>query len=121
MESVDCLLTYGKPEADYSSYIFYINFISDNECTISHTFGDIHYYLVCDDMKTVKFVKTPTENNEKFVYLISDNKLRLFKRVLHKKYDERTEVVDYYEKLYTLHCTVNDNNEGELIVVDGEE
>lgn len=120
LETVDCLMTYGKPKENYSSYIFYINFITENECTISHTFGDIIYYLVCDENKTVRFVKTPVENNEKFVYLLNGDKLRLFKRVLHKRYDERDEVIGEYEKFYTLHCKRGDDGNSELIVMEGE-
>ena len=119
METIECLMTYGKSDSSYSNYIFYINFISENECTISHTFGDIIYYLVCDENKTIKFSKTPVENNEKFVYLIDDDKLRLFKRILHKRYDERDEVIGYYERFYTLQCKRNENKESELIAVEG--
>lgn len=121
METVDCFVTYGKSEENHSNYIFYINFISENECTISHTFGDINYHLVCDENKTIKFSKTPVDNNEKFVYLIDGNKLRLFKRVLHKKFDERDEVIGYFERFYTLHCQRNDERKGELIAVEGQE
>lgn len=121
LETVECLVTYGKSDNNYSNYIFYIDFISENECVIQHTFGDIVYYLVCDENKTIKFSKTPVDNNEKFVYLIDDNKLRLFKRILHKKYDERDEIVGYFERFYTVHCKRSDDNNGELIVKDGEE
>lgn len=119
METIDCLMTYGKSDFNNSNYIFYINFISENECTICHSFGDLMYYLVCDENKTLKFAKSPIDNSEKFVYLINDNKLRLFKRILHKKYDERDEVVGYFERFYTIHCKRNENKEAELIVVEG--
>ena len=121
METIDCLMTYGKSDFNNSNYIFYINFISENECTICHSFGDLMYYLVCDENKTLKFAKSPIDNSEKFVYLINDNKLRLFKRILHKKYDERDEVVGYFERFYTIHCKRNENKEAELIVVEGQE
>ena len=29
LETVDCLMTYGKPDNNYSNYIFYINFPFD--------------------------------------------------------------------------------------------
>lgn len=53
--------------------------------------------------------------------MIDDDKLRLFKRILHKKYDERDEIVGYYERFYTLHCKRSDDKNGELIVKEGEE
>jgi hypothetical protein len=45
----------------------------------------------------------------------------LFKRILHKKYDERDEVIGYYERFYTLHCKRNENKDSELIAIEGQE
>ena len=122
-ENVDCHLTYGRPTENYSNYIFYVNFISENECTISHTFGDTIYYLVVEDTKTVRFSAKPNEDNEKFVYMFDDNKLRLFKKICHKVYDETDEVISTYYKLYTLNLKRPTDEESEdiLMLVEGSE
>ena len=120
-QPVDCHFTYGRPTENYSNYIFYVNFINENECTISHTFGDIVYYLIVDEMKSVKFSATPVEDNEKFVYIFDENKLRLFKKICHKVYDETDEVIDTYYKLYTLYLQrpVDENSEDILMLEEG--
>lgn len=121
VDYIDCHLTYGRPEKNYSNYIFYVNFINENECTISHTYGDVTYYLVVENTKTVRFSSQPINDNEKFVFILDDNKLRLFKKILHNKYDERDEIIGTYFKFYTLF--VHRPNEGEavLMVVEGSE
>ena len=123
IENVDCHLTYGRPTENYSNYIFYVNFINENECTISHTFGDTTYYLVVEDSKTVRFSAKPNEDNEKFVYMFDDNKLRLFKKICHKVYDETDEVISTYYKLYTLNLKRPTDEESEdiLMLVEGSE
>ena len=121
VDYIDCHLTYGRPEKNYSNYIFYVNFINENECTISHTYGDVTYYLVVENTKTVRFSSQPINDNEKFVYILDDNKLRLFKKILHNKYDERDEIIGTYFKFYTLFVHRPNDGEAILMVVEGSE
>jgi len=52
------MVTHGKPSGNQPNYIFYLELIDDNTCRISHTFGDLVFYLVVeDDGKTVHFSK----------------------------------------------------------------
>ena len=92
----DDILDLNLIEKEYNgvdtNYIFYINFISDSECTIAHTFGDLVYYL---DYKK--------DENDKFVVCFnkqtSDNKL------ICNYNKEQSEIVLYKQiddELYTL-------------------
>ena len=65
---VDAMVTYGKPDDDYSNYIFYLEFLDENTCRISHTFGDLVFYLSVSEDKVIRFVKNPTDDVEKFTY-----------------------------------------------------
>lgn len=102
ISKVDALLTYGKPDKDYSNYIFYLEYLDDNTCRISHTFGDLIFYLCVGEDKVIRFEKNPTDDNEKFIYSIDGNVIRLNKKVLHKKYNEVGEVIKTYYGFYTL-------------------
>lgn len=102
ISKVDALLTYGKPDKDYSNYIFYLEYLDDNTCRISHTFGDLIFYLCVGEDKVIRFEKNPTDDNEKFIYSIDGNVIRLNKKVLHKKYNEVGEVIKTYHGFYTL-------------------
>lgn len=45
VSEVECMVTYGRPTKNYSNYIFYLELLDDNTCRISHTFGDLTFYL----------------------------------------------------------------------------
>jgi hypothetical protein len=62
VSEVDAILTYGKPDKNYSNYIFYLEFLDENTCRISHTFGDLTFYLAVEEDKTIKFVKNPQDD-----------------------------------------------------------
>lgn len=98
----ECSVTYGKTQGNYSNYIFYIDFIDQNTCRISHTFGDLHFYLVVEDDKTIQFSKNIDGKKEIFIYNLDGNILKLYKKVQHKKYDSRDIVIGTYERLYLL-------------------
>ena len=102
LSEVDALITYGRPTTNYFNYIFYINFIDDNVCTISHTFGDIIFYLTVEDNGTIHFSKNLNGNNSEFIYSLDDNKMKLYKRVSHKVYNEVDEIVGTYDRLYQI-------------------
>lgn len=116
---VDAILTYGKPDEDYSNYIFYLEYLDDNTCRISHTFGDLIFYLCATDDKVVRFMKNPTDDAEKFVYTIDGGVIRFHKKVLHKKYNEVGDVVKTYHGFYTLGVERSaDNPTGNLKLYD---
>ena len=106
---VDALLTYGKPDKDYSNYIFYLEFIDENTCRISHTFGDLKFYLCVNEDKVVKFLKNPEDDSDKFIYCVDKNVIRFYKKVLHKKYNEVGDVVKTYHGFYTLGVDRSEN------------
>lgn len=116
--SVDAILTYGKPDTNYSNYIFYLEFIDDNTCRIAHTFGDIVFYLSATEDKHIKFLKNPKDGEEVFVYVIDGNVLRLFKNVLHKNYNEVGEVIKTYTGFYSLGVERGEDKGGELKLYD---
>ena len=116
---VDALLTYGKPDEDYSNYIFYLEFLDENTCRISHSFGDLKFYLCVGEDKVIKFLKTPEDDSEKFIYSIDKNIIRFYKKVLHKKYNEVGDVVKTYYGFYTLGVERNEEqSSGELKMFD---
>lgn len=110
VSKVDALLTYGKPEKDYSNYIFYLEYLDDNTCRISHTFGDLIFYLSVGEDKVVRFVKNPTEDTEKFIYNIDGQIISFSKKVLHKVYNEVGDIVRTYYGFYTLGVERTDKN-----------
>ena len=57
LEYVTASLIYGRPLTNYSNFIFHINFIDENTCKITHTFGDIIFYLSVDELLNVSFSK----------------------------------------------------------------
>lgn len=119
VSKVDALLTYGKPDKDYSNYIFYLEFLDENTCRISHTFGDLTFYLCAGEDKVVKFLKKPEDDSDKFVYTIDKNIIRFYKKVLHKKYNEAGDVVKTYHGFYSLGVErTEDNTTGELKLFD---
>lgn len=118
LSEVEAIVTYGRPTVNYFNYVFYINFIDDNVCTISHTFGDINFYLCVEDDKTLHFCKNVVDRNNEFIYALDDNKIKFYKRVTHKVYDNRDEVVGTYDRLYQLVLQRKDDGSAELIVTD---
>lgn len=62
INKVDAVMTYGRPAKNYSNYIFYLEYLDDNTCRISHTFGDLTFYLSVTDDKSIKFLKNPVDD-----------------------------------------------------------
>lgn len=119
VSKVEALLTYGRPDKDYSNYIFYIEYIDENICRISHTFGDLTFYLSAGEDKVVKFLKTPEDDSDKWVYTIDKNIMRFYKKVVHRKYNEVGDVLKTYHGFYSLGVERTDENSiGELKLYD---
>lgn len=74
---------FGVPEQDVvcslvdnevkksSNHIFYVNFLNQTECTISHTFGDLIYYLVSSE-NGIKMSCKVNDDNHKFICSIDE-------------------------------------------------
>ena len=101
VNSVECQILYGK-NSQASNFIFYLEFLDDNTCRISHTFGDLVFYLVVEDDKTIHFSKNIDGQKQIFVYNLDDNILKLYKKLNHKKYNVIDQVIGSYNKLYLL-------------------
>lgn len=101
VSSVDCKVTYGKSQQN-PNYIFYIQFIDQTTCRISHTFGDLVFYLTVQDDKTIHFSKYKNGDNQVFIYNIDNGILKLYKKVNHKILNVVDEVTGSYNKLYLL-------------------
>ena len=108
---VDAMLTYGKPDEDYSNYIFYIEYLDENTCTISHTFGDLRFYLSAGEDKVLQFVKNPKDDVEKFSFANDGNVMKFYKKVLHNKYNEVGDIVNSYLGFYVLGVERTEDNE----------
>lgn len=102
IKKIDALITHGRPNKNYFNHIFYLQFLNQSECRISHTFGDMIFYLSVDENKVVRFKRDPQQGQEIFVYNREGNKLKLYKKVLHKQYDVNDEVIKKYYGLYIL-------------------
>lgn len=97
VKKVDLKIVNNKSESDYSNYIYYIEFIDESKCKISHTFGDLRLYLSVQSDKTMAFLTEPQQGEDEFIYELDDDKLRLFKKVAHK--DDK---LNTYYRLYQL-------------------
>lgn len=116
VKSVDAIVTYDRPEQDYSNYIFYFQILDDNLCRIAHTFGDLTFYLSVQQDQTIHFVKQPTDDKQKFIYLMDGQMVKLYKRVKHHEYNEVGQVIDTKQRLYLLGIKRNENKEAALVL-----
>lgn len=126
LKRVECILTKNRPETAYLNYIFFIDFLDDCRCRISHTFGDIVFYLAVEADKTIHFVKDiekyqnqPDENNDNttFIYNVDGQNLRLFKQLTVNTYDDEDELVDTQTNLFVLGIDRTDDNQA-LVLLD---
>lgn len=116
--TVESLVTYSRPASNYSNYIFYLEFLDDNLCRISHTFGDLIFYLSAGDDKSVKFLRDPKDDAEKFIYVIDRNMIKLYKRIVHTNYDDRGQPISTYTKLYLFGIERKDDKSATLKLYD---
>ena len=116
--TVESLVTYSRPASNYSNYIFYLEFLDDNLCRISHTFGDLIFYLSAGDDKSVKFLRDPKDDAEKFIYVLDRNMIKLYKRIVHTNYDDRGQPISTYTKLYLFGIERKDDKSATLKLYD---
>lgn len=115
---VDAIVTYGRPEQNYANYIFYFEMLDDNMCRISHTFGDLTFYLAVEQDKTIHFVKEPTDDKQKFIYLIDGQMVKLYKRLTHHTYDQVGQILSSKQQLYLLGITRTEQKQASLTLVN---
>lgn len=72
-------LTHGRPSTGIYNYIFYINFLDDSRCEISHNFGDLIFYLSVSKENKIGFFIDEEAQDRVFNYKLFGNQLMLFK------------------------------------------
>ena len=79
---IECLMMPTKSEKYYGNYVFYIDFIDDVHCTISHTYADFKMYLTYEreEENEIPKYKFSFEKNKEteFIYQIEGNKIKFF-------------------------------------------
>lgn len=98
-------LTEGRPKNSYSNHIFYIDFINEKYCTISHWFGDLKFYAKISDKLTLEFTVQYSSDCE-FIYHLDNNKINLYKQS--------------GDKVFALACEKNNQGEYFIKLVDVE-
>lgn len=86
LKSAPYKLTHGRPSSGIYNYIFYVNFLDDSKCEISHNFGDLIFYLSVGEENKIDFLVSDLATDRVFNYKLSDNHLMLFKVVGDKTY-----------------------------------
>lgn len=73
-------LTDGRPEKYYTNHIFYVDFIDEKYCTISHWFGDLKFYARVNEKLNFEFVTAKTDECN-FIYHLNGEKLHLYTNI----------------------------------------
>lgn len=109
VSSVEYSLTYGRPEKSYTNHIFYIDFVDDTYCTISHWFGDLKFYAKINEKLNFEFVSGYSDDC-KLIYHLSEGKLRLYKKI-----EGETGTT-----LYAICCVLNKSGNWQIGLKDSE-
>ena len=69
-----------KSKKFYGNHIFFVNFIDEVRCTISHTYADFNMYLTYNTNDgSLNFKKNIGENEDsKYIYQIEDDKVKFY-------------------------------------------
>lgn len=117
LKYVDYVITDGRPESGYLNYVFYIEFLDDFRCRISHTFGDLKFYLAVEQDKTIHFVKDISRyevsaqqslddvdfDNALFFYNIDDQLMTLYKpAIITKSVNEEGDITEVEKKQFVI-------------------
>lgn len=86
-------LTYSRPDTNLYNYFFYLEYISDTECRISHNFGDLRFYLAVDENKKIYFTAEYNPETCIFGYNLQETELQLYKTVTSTEEDKTTTTV----------------------------
>lgn len=74
-------LTSGRPDKDIYNYFFYLQFLDDTRCKISHNFGDLIFYLGVNEDLTIQFYTRDDDETTVFNYAYTDGVLKLYKTI----------------------------------------
>lgn len=112
LKSVPYALTKGRPDKDIYNYFFYLQFIDDTRCKISHNFGDLVFYLGVDKGLTIQFFTADDDATTIFNYYYSDNIIKLYKTITTNDENGNTNTI-----VYNLVCKKTDSGEYALALV----
>lgn len=79
LKSAPYAITISRPTEAIYNYIFYVDFIDETHCKISHNFGDLTFYMSVSEDRKIEFITDSDDSLTLFSYVYDDNKLRLFK------------------------------------------
>ena len=74
-------LTLSRPASNIYNYFFYIEYVSDTECRISHNFGEMRFYLALNENQKIYFTAEYNPDTCIFGYNLQDTELQLYKTV----------------------------------------
>lgn len=113
LKEVPYTLTLSRPSSNLYNYFFYIEYVSDTECRISHNFGDMRFYLAVDENQKIYFTAEYNPESCLFGYGLQLNKeLQLFKTVT-KTEEEKTTTTVYtlaYQEVDGVYSLVLSDN-----------
>lgn len=87
-------LTKNRPAENYINHVFYVEFIDETHCRISHNFGDLRFYLTVNEGLNVLFSIDDSPEASYFTYKLENNKLLLYKTVSSTTYQFNEEGVE---------------------------
>ena len=91
-------MTYGRPDEFLYNYFFYIEYISDTQCRISHNFGDLRFYLTITNDLKIYFSAEYSEENCLFNYNLQGNQFQLYKTIISPEDNSATIYTLSYQK-----------------------
>lgn len=94
LNEADYYLTYSRPPSNLYNYFFYVEYVSDTECRISHNFGDMRFYLSVDENQKIQFTAKYSDKDCIFGYILDGKKMQLFKTIT-KTEEEKTTCTTY--------------------------
>ena len=112
-------LTYSRPDLNIYNYFFYIEYLSETECRISHNFGEMRFYLSVDDKLKIQFKAEYNATDCIFQYNMQENQMQLYKTIIATEEDKTTATVytiayqivdDVYTLVLTDNLDINNNN-----------
>ena len=123
IKNIDYIFTKNRPEHNYLNYVFYLEFLDDYRCRISHTFGDMTFYLAIESDNTIHFVNEPSKyieygdikldnvDNATFVYNIDGDRLMLYKSLVQYTMNDEDEIEPDSVQIMNYLLGINDSEE----------
>ena len=76
VDEIKCSLVNVKSKKLYGNHIFYIEFLNEIKCRVSHTFADFSMVMTWDD--EAGLFKFKRDDDYEFIYQLEGEKLKLF-------------------------------------------